>query len=244
MRSREIVQDVLKRTGYILTRWPVEQPEETLRRNLERVLEDMAIETVLDVGAHVGDYGQLLRTIGFEGQICSFEPSPRPFSVLRARTDQRWSATNIALGDTEGAAELYDYSEHEVFASLRKPSSFGSDLYGLTVRQTFDVRVRRLDDVCAELGIDPIRTYLKIDTQGHDAAVLDGGESTLAKIAGLQLELPMFGIYEGAPSATRLIDRVRAAGLELVGMFPVHDDPRPLIPVEFDALFARSTAIG
>ncbi len=90
--------------------------------------------------------------------------------------------------------------------------------------------------MCAnKLRTDPTKTLLKIDTQGHDMSVLDGGESIIGQLAGLQLELPMFGIYEGAPTATRVIGGIRDSGFDLVGIFPVHDHPRPLAPVEFDA---------
>ena len=54
----------------------------------------------------------------------------------------------------------------------------------------------------------------------------------------------MFGLYEGAPAGPALMWQVQQMGFDLVGMFPVHDHPRPLVPVEFDGLFARGAKAG
>jgi FkbM family methyltransferase len=235
------VQKGLGRFGYQLVRAPVEG---RLDGELQRVLADRGITTVLDIGAHVGLYAQQLRVRGYTGRIVSFEPSARPFRELQGKVGGTWEAHQLALGDEEGQSELMVYAEHEEFTSLRKPSEYGRENFGLTVADVLTVPVRRLDDVAAELGVDPATTLVKIDTQGHDLAVMAGGASFVARAAALQVEVPMFGLYEDAPSGTAMIQQVLDLGYDLVGLFPVHDHPRPLIPVEFDGLFARGAKAG
>jgi len=236
-----IVQQGLGLFGYQLQRRPAEG---SLEREWQRVIDDRQIVTVLDIGAHVGLFATRLRSLGFDGRIISFEPSARPFRELKAKTGGAWQALQVALGDEDGTADLHVYAEHEEFTSLRLPSDYGREHFGLTRIETLPVPVQRLDEVAARLGVDARRTFVKIDTQGHDDAVITGGAGFLNQAAALQVEVPMFGLYEGAPSGTAMIERVRSMGFDLVGLFPVHEHPRPLVPVEFDGLFARGAAAG
>jgi FkbM family methyltransferase len=233
---RDQLQRVARRSGYIVQRWP---PEGSLERELQRLIANRSVDLVLDVGAHVGLYGATLRRIGFGGRIVSFEPSPGPFARLAGSVTGHWDTHRLALGDATGTARLHLYDAHEEFTSLHQPSQLGREQWGLSAHSTIDVPLRRLDDVVDELSLDASRALIKIDTQGHDAAVLDGAPRTLSAAAALQIELPSSRLYEGAAPLEELLVRADQAGFALLGMFPVHAHPRPLIPVEFDGLFAR-----
>ena len=74
-----------------------------LDRHLHNLFIKHQAETVIDVGANQGQYGQFLRSIGFTGSIISFEPLSDAFKTLSAlsENDPNWHAYNHALGDTE-----------------------------------------------------------------------------------------------------------------------------------------------
>ena len=64
---RDLARQILRRSGYERHRflpktWPDAQ--------LERVLETLAIDLVLAVGANTGQYGHLLRSLGYRGRDC------------------------------------------------------------------------------------------------------------------------------------------------------------------------------
>lgn len=235
-KVRGSVQRALLRAGYQLQRWP---SEGSLERELQRLIRARSIRTVVDIGAHVGYYGQRLRDIGFDGRIVSFEPSPEPFERLRQTLDDGWEAHCVAVGDAEGIATLHLYSAHEEFTSLHAPTDVGRADWGLGESTEIQVPVRTLDALAYELDIDARTALIKIDTQGHDAAVLRGAPRTIAGAQGLQLELPLVRLYEGAQSFEDLFRAAHGVGFAPLGFFPVHAHPRPLIPVEFDGLFAR-----
>ena len=70
-------------------------------------LRSRKIDTVLDVGANVVQFGRRLRALGYNGDIVSFEPITLVFRELAAAAarDRRWFTRQIALGDTNGRAE-------------------------------------------------------------------------------------------------------------------------------------------
>ena len=68
---RSLVQRALRSCGYEVTR---SLPGAHLGRYLMALFEHQAIDCVLDVGAHWGEYGEFLRRQGYRGRIVSFEP--------------------------------------------------------------------------------------------------------------------------------------------------------------------------
>jgi hypothetical protein len=88
-------------------------------------LERFQIDTVLDVGANVGQYGSALRAGGYSGRIVSFEPNPEAFRLLAARAarDGSWEAVCVGLGAEDGAAEL-NVSGFSVFSSMLRTTQY------------------------------------------------------------------------------------------------------------------------
>jgi FkbM family methyltransferase len=54
---------------------------------VKHLVAEREIEAVLDIGAYRGNYGLMLREVGFGGRIVSFEPSPSAARILRSRLD-------------------------------------------------------------------------------------------------------------------------------------------------------------
>jgi len=75
-------------------------------------------------GAHEGGYGQLLRDIGYAGEIVSLEPVNEPFAVLegRARLDPRWRVHKLALGERTESLPL-NVTRERNFSSFLRPAA-------------------------------------------------------------------------------------------------------------------------
>ncbi len=78
-------------------------------RGLMDFVKDRQIDTVLDVGANVGQFGASLRSKGYRGRIVSFEPVASVFQTLaaRAKADGNWEAYHCALGAETGEATIH-----------------------------------------------------------------------------------------------------------------------------------------
>ncbi len=207
------------------------------------LLAQQQVDCVIDVGAHVGEFGMLLRALGYTGRIASFEPTHQAFLQLssRARPDPNWRVYPAALGRSSGAANI-NVNSATNFSSFRASSAFGESIFQaeLTTAAIEHVDVRRLDEVFPDVvaGIRDPRVYLKLDTQGWDLEVLAGATGCLDRIVAAQSEMSVRPIYEGMPSQHDAIAAFGNVGFDVVGMFGLWPSPDGLL-TEFDCVMVR-----
>ncbi len=212
-------------------------------RDLIDFIEDRAIALVVDVGANAGQFGLSLRHAGYRGKILSIEPSKAEFEVLsrKAKADGNWEALHCALGASSGTAEL-NVSQLSVFNSLLALSP-AARLHDerMSVDHTEEIAVRTLDEIVAPLSGNML---LKIETQGYEKQVLEGGRRILSRMAGILLELPVIHTYEGEWEFHDALKYMADLGFVPAQMQPVgfHTVDR-VSAVEFDCLFRPRSAI-
>ena len=200
---------------------------------------------VLDVGANVGQFGQELRLIGYEGLILSFEPDPASFRALQkvAAADGRWEALNLALGSAPGEAP-FNIMARSDFNSFRAPSTASTTTFVELnqVVETIAVKVETLGALFPNLQAKHRfkRPYLKMDTQGFDLEVFTGARDILPQLVGLQSELSIKPIYTGSPDWRSVLAVFEAQKFELAALYPVDAWAQEL--VEFNCFLTRKTA--
>lgn len=218
--------------------------------DLRRVFEQLAIDTVLDVGANEGGYRRFLREhVGFAGRIVSFEPVSSVYLKLTASSagDANWKGMPMALGDQDGELPINVSARTTMSSFLRPDMSRLASLGYSHLMQVADVvateaaQVRRLDTVLDEAldGRTDARVFLKCDTQGFDMKVMAGAAATLPGIAALQIELSFKPIYAGAPAYAEVLAQMTARGFDVAGIYPVRRDEL-LRMVNFDCLMINS----
>jgi FkbM family methyltransferase len=207
--------------------------------HLKEMLDRHRIETVLDIGANIGGYGIDLRKIGYKGTIHSFEPVTAPFKILQAKAaeDPKWHVHQYAFGDADTTADINVMAGSEL-CSFLTPDGGGPRM---TVEGIETVQVRRLDSFTEPL--DWSRTFVKIDTQGHDIAVMRGGTETLRKVPLIQSEVSFRPIYQGMPDFSQAIAHMKSLGFDVTGLFPVSRDNHRRV-VEFDCMAVNSALLG
>jgi len=217
---------------------------ELLSAHLATVFARLKINCLLDVGAHVGQYGRFVRNLGYRGYILSFEPILANFTLLEQRRggDQKWSARRLALGHREGIVPI-NVTHITQFSSFLLPSDYSKDQFGRSseVDRTEMVEMQRLDNILED-GIGSVkdpRIFLKLDTQGYDLKVLEGAGVYLEHVLALQSELAVKPIYEGMTGYLEAISSLNKMGFELTGLFPVLRDEELRI-VEFDSVMIRT----
>ncbi|HEU0079370.1 MAG TPA: FkbM family methyltransferase, partial [Longimicrobiaceae bacterium] len=210
---------------------------------LKTLLPQLGVDCVLDVGGHFGEFGALLREIGYRGEIVSFEPLPESFARLRERcaADPKWRALPIAVGAEEGELPINVTAGTE-FASFLVPDAGAWEEYrdAMRVERTEVVPVRRLDAVLDEVlaGADGRRLFLKSDTQGYDLHVMEGAGERIRDMLGVQAELPVKPLYHGMPGLAEALSYLEGKGFELFGLYPVNHDGDGRV-IEFDCVMRR-----
>jgi len=240
---KEWLRWTLRRQGWDLHRFlPTLSPDAQLQALLQR----LHIETVLDVGANTGQYGHLLRQLGYKGHILSFEPQAAAHAALAAAAapDPRWHvAPRTALGDAPGTATL-NLAGNSASSSLlpmldrHRAAAPGSGYIG-----TEQVPVVRLDDALASQPAKGLPAtgplHLKIDTQGFERQVMAGAPQVLARAASVQLEVSLVPLYEGAVPAHQLLADMAARDYTPAALWPGFADAAGQV-LQMEVIFTRN----
>ncbi len=128
-----------------------------------------------DIGANLGEWTlPLARAAGPGGRVLAFEPNPTVADALarslRIGGLRQVTLHRAALSDSEGTAPFI------VAAGNSGESRIGAAADGSEIQ----VRTRLLDAVAAEAGLARI-DLVKIDVEGHERKVLEGGRATIER---------------------------------------------------------------
>ena len=239
MSWKHELRRVVHRFGVDVVRYPLHDP---LVRTV-KLLDHHRVNCVIDVGANDGGFATAIRELGYTGRILSFEPLQGPFDSLRRKaiSDGNWSAMRCAVGDAKGEVTINVSGNAGLSSSVLPMLESHTDVApNSRYVGTETVRQERLDVLLPELGVNPnIRTFLKIDVQGYEKAVLDGASALFANssIVGLQLELSLVPLYAGAMTYREGLDRAEGLGMTLMGLDPVFADPKSGQLLQADAVF-------
>ncbi|MFQ5571565.1 MAG: FkbM family methyltransferase [Rhodothermales bacterium] len=133
----------------------------------------------LDIGAHTGAYTRVLGRRFPQATIHAFEPHPRNFERLRASNVPGATYHNVALGAEDAVLMLYDRADQDGSEHASLHEAVISDLHRQPATRV-EITVRTLDEVALEENLTFI-DFMKIDTEGHELAVLRGASSLLAR---------------------------------------------------------------
>jgi FkbM family methyltransferase len=234
----KLTQRTLRRLGIDVTRY---DPMGMVEARRQRLLDHRGIDTVLDVGANVGQYAQALRTHGYTRRIISFEPLSDAFVQLSARVqmDRNWECIQSAIGDREGEVEI-NVAQNSFSSSILPMcdihlASAPDSAYQRRER----VSLHRLDSFESKWPSASHRLFLKIDVQGFERQVFEGAPRTLAQAVGLEVELSLVPLYRGQALALEIVELVSRAGLKLVSLEPGFAEPRTGELLQVDGIFVR-----
>jgi len=168
-------------------------------------------ETVVDVGAHIGRYTLIAAKTA--SRVISIEPEPTNFSLLqdniKLNNFTNVIALQVALSNKKSRKKFYVAGGGDTgTSSLQQDFSWRLDLG--VMRKAVEVETQTLDSIVDSLEIRAI-DWLKIDVEGHEVQVLEGGGQTLARTRKLILE-----VAEGNEEACKGL--VRYAGFETVAV--------------------------
>ena len=242
-------RDFCARLGYpLIPEWRLEKWDQST--HLAQLFGLLRIDCVLDVGANIGQYREFLRLhLEYSGEIVSFEPVQEMYDVIAkaSTSDPAWSVHKLALGEADRGTAINVTAERTLSSLLpRNEQSLRAMGYDKYVRETEldrkePVEVRRLDGVIDSIVRPERRVFLKSDTQGYDMQVIRGASGCLDRLLGIQIELPVREVYQGAGHYLECLAELTGMGFDPTAFFPVQRD-RTLRIVNVDAVMIRREA--
>ena len=230
---------MLHRVGFELRRFSVEQSENA---RFISMLRTHNVNLIFDVGANAGQFGVLLREIGFDGKIISFEPLSDAREILLniSKNDPLWQiALQTAIGEENG--------EIEIQIAGNSQSSSVLDMLDTHVRAAPDskyigkekVALRTLDSIAPDYMDSNSISFIKIDTQGYETQVMNGAKKLMSQIVGLQVEISLVPLYKGQCLFDEMLKKLKNDGFELWSISTVFSDPNTAQLLQVDATFFR-----
>lgn len=159
-------------------------------------LQYLKLRTILDIGANVGQFAQAARAVFPYAKVYSFEPIPKCFVQLekQMKNDDKFQALNIGLGASNGSM-LFEYNQYSPSSSFLKMTNTHTNAFPHTAKvENIEVRIERLDAVVGRLDIQqPL--LIKLDVQGYENQVLEGGGETFRKAKVVIIETSFTTLY-------------------------------------------------
>jgi FkbM family methyltransferase len=232
------IQRGLRSMGWEIRRFSLDE-----MAHLNQMLGHHRVDTVLDVGANIGQFATTLRQAGFAGQIISFEPQSDAYARLSAaaKGDAKWTvAPRCAVGAAPGELTM-NISDNSVSSSaLPILDAHTASAPASRYVRSETAPVITLDNCEAVPATG--RIFLKIDTQGFEQQVLDGAPDLLARVVGVQTELSLAPLYEGQADFLAIFNQMRALGFDTWMINPGFDNRETGQLLQADATFFRADA--
>jgi FkbM family methyltransferase len=229
-----------------------------MNASLQALLSPERLTDVIDVGARLGDdddgeppYAPMLAA-GL-CRVTGFEPHKEALLELQAKKGPNERYLPYAVGD--GEAHTLNICRATGMTSLFEPDPVTLGPFWLLellgeVIERVPLHTRRLDDISEIQHLD----FLKIDIQGGELAVFQGGRAKLAEAVAIQTEISFVTLYKSQPGLGDIDLELRSQGFLPhrfaaikswpIGPFLVNTNPRqaPNQLLEADIVYVRDFA--
>ena len=199
---------------------------------------DHDFATVVDVGAHHGQFALLARELFPRARIFCVEPLPDAVHRLRAAVgnDDQVTVLATAVAAVAGRRQLHVSRKTDSSSLLPILKPYVDAFPGTEEAKILDVDVKTLDSVLSERIRRPC--LLKVDAQGGELEVLQGAEAILEEVDVAYVECSFVEFYRGQALADEVIRAFLSHGFRLDGVYSVvHDTQRRCL--QADLLFRR-----
>lgn len=199
---------------------------------MDRLFEYINPKRVVDIGAHVGEF---TKQIYYKFPTCEIKmveanPNCEPYLRLLGKPYDI-----VALSDKEGYAQLFIEKINNIGtgASLYKENT---EWYSEGKYETVTVPTTTLDskNYFENQTID----LVKLDVQGAELDILNGGEKTLERTQFALIETSLVEYNQGAPMIDKIVDKMKEYKFNIIDIIEYHTYNGLIF--QLDILFKRN----
>jgi FkbM family methyltransferase len=196
-------------------------------------------QTIIDVGANVGQFTVAAAKLFPKRQIHSFEPLPEAVTLLKKHVRKLKNITvyPLALGDNEGEISFHVNTDSRSSSILPLAEAHRAAFSHAHEIKTVPVKISTLDKVFNLITLEP-PVLLKLDVQGYEATTLRGGRDTLKRIDYVILEASFKPMYEGEMLFMDIVRLMEEYGFQFLRPVGWLSHPKTGEILQMDALFA------
>lgn len=248
-RARGIAKKQLAHRGRALVRVGPDDAR-FFSRGLDqwRWLTRLRVDTVVDVGANIGQFADLALAVLPHATVHSFEPIPSCYAVLAQQYGSlpQVRTYNVALARTAGTADFH-VSAHSPSSSLLESTVLQGELFPHTAeRAVITVATAPLDSFQSQLTPGR-RMLVKLDVEGAELAVIEGAQSVMGDALAVVAEAAFVSVRRGQSTFEDIDRSLAQLGLRFSGVLSQKLRPGDGVPLIGDCLFlsqAARTALG
>lgn len=200
------------------------------------------IQTVIDVGANVGDFIASMRILLPTAQIIAIEPQPEYAQHIKNRffDDKNLRILECAVGD-KNEQQTFIVNEYSPSSSLLPLAKMHEEAFPHAREKTkITVAARTLDHIMEEqkkIIHEPV--FLKLDIQGYELQALVGATTLLSCTHIALIESSFVELYRGQALFEDIRATMEHSGLYYAGSTTTKYHPETRLPLFEDAIFIR-----
>ncbi|MEM3570159.1 MAG: FkbM family methyltransferase [Nitrososphaerota archaeon] len=171
----------------------------------------------LDIGSNIGYYALLERKIvGSEGRVMAVEPSPLIFPYLKKNIQQN------GFDDIEMFNFAFTSSDGEVPFLMARKSNLSRVVNGsnCSLKEGLVIKVpaRSLDSFAAQYCFKKL-DFLRMDVEGHEAEILNGGLWTIERFKPMLL-IEVHKSLRGLKKTVNFLQNLKSLGYDVKYYIP------------------------
>ena len=193
----------------------------------QMLLSGVRVQTIFDIGAHVGQTAVKYSRLFPESRIYCFEPFPESFEELRRRFEGNSLVKPVQFAVSNKAARAHKFYVNQSSNTNSLLPTVDDVEYWIPSNiiknvATIEVPVTTIDDFCKQESINEIQ-ILKMDIQGGELMALEGATEKLNQgaISLIYTEVEFVPLYKDQALFYEICDFLSGYGYTLFDIYDV-----------------------
>jgi FkbM family methyltransferase len=189
-----------------------------------KTLAHLNINTIIDIGANVGQFAQAMYEEGFKGKIISLEPLKAVHETLSLKALEHTKCNPlsnwvvpapIAIGDGDGESEINVCSRSSCSSITTMLAPHKEALPDAKFLSKEQIKIKTLDSIWNQYISLEDAVLIKIDVQGYEYKVLQGANMALSKAKAVLVEVSVTPLFESQKTWHEILKYLESRGFEL-----------------------------